>query len=124
MLGFLKRRRHPMSEADLSAYVDGRVSPDERLRLEEHLRSCPACTRKLEGLRTVVAELRHLPPRRRAALVRPHGYAGRDWLGQAAGRRDCALAGSGTPLPRASRWGDRRYCSACHWRLWSLPSLE
>ena len=61
MLGFLKRRRHPMSEADISAYVDGRISPDERHRLEEHLRSCPACTRKLEGLRTVVAELRHLP---------------------------------------------------------------
>ena len=62
MLGFLKHRRHPIGEADLSAYVDGRVSPDERRRLEEHLRSCPACTRKLEGLRTVVAELRQLPP--------------------------------------------------------------
>jgi hypothetical protein len=62
MLGFLKRRRHPIGEADLSAYVDGRVSPDERDRVEEHLRSCPACTQKLEGLRTVVAELRRLPP--------------------------------------------------------------
>ena len=123
MLSFLKRRRHPMSEADFSAYVDGRLSPDERLRLEEHLRSCPDCTRKLEGLRTVVAELRQLPPvaaPRSFALTATQAAIG--W--QAAGRRDCALAGSGTPLPRASRWGDRRYCSACHWRLWSLPSLE
>ncbi|MGD0765112.1 MAG: zf-HC2 domain-containing protein [Dehalococcoidia bacterium] len=62
MFGFMKRRRHPVGEADLSAYLDDRASPEERRRLEEHLRTCPACASKLEGLRSVVAELRHLPP--------------------------------------------------------------
>lgn len=96
MLGFLKRRRHPIGEADLSAYVDGRVSPDERRRLEEHLRSCPACTRKLEGLRTVVAELRHLP-----RVPAPRSFA--LTAAQAAVKRAERPAAGTVPSPAAGR---------------------
>ena len=96
MLGFLKRRRHPIGEADLSAYVDGRVSPDERHRLEEHLRSCAACTRKLEGLRTVVAELRRLPP-----VAPPRSFA--LTAAQAADKRDERSAARTMPSPAAGR---------------------
>jgi hypothetical protein len=91
MLGFLKRRRHPIGEVDLSAYVDGRVSPDERRRLEEHLRSCAACTRKLEGLRTVVAELRRLPP---VALPRSFALTA----------TQAALGGGKRPAAEPLRW--------------------
>jgi hypothetical protein len=96
MLGFLKRRRHPIGEVDLSAYVDGRVSPDERHRLEEHLRSCPACVRKLEGLRTVVAELRNLP-----RLPAPRSFA--LTAAQAAVKRDERPAAGMMPSPAAGR---------------------
>src|SRR2546421_10738792 len=41
--------QHP-APADLSAYVDDELSPDERATVEEHLPSCEAC-------RTIVGEM-------------------------------------------------------------------
>jgi len=58
LLGF---RRHPVSEEELSASVDGRLSNRQRERVEAHLQSCADCRRKLEELRFLVAELRALP---------------------------------------------------------------
>lgn len=31
------------SDEDLTAFADGRVSPDERTRIEGHLSRCPKC---------------------------------------------------------------------------------
>jgi anti-sigma factor RsiW len=44
----------------LSAYLDGEVAPDERLRLEEHLRECGECGGRLEQLAAVDAAAREL----------------------------------------------------------------
>jgi hypothetical protein len=61
MLDWLRFRRHPVGEGELSAYLDGRLSPRRSRRLEEHLQSCAACQRKLDGLRTLVDALHGLP---------------------------------------------------------------
>jgi anti-sigma factor RsiW len=54
--------RHPFGEEELSAHVDGRLSPAESARLERHLASCEACRRRLAELRAVVEGLHALPP--------------------------------------------------------------
>jgi hypothetical protein len=66
-------RRHPFNEEDLSAHVDGRLSPAESARLEHHLSSCEACRRQLGELRAVVEGLRALPSVRvpRSFALRP-----------------------------------------------------
>lgn len=58
---FLGFRRHPVSEEELSAYVDSRLAGRVQERVESHLRSCADCSRKLEEMRSLVAEMRRLP---------------------------------------------------------------
>ena len=60
MLDWLKSYRHPLKEAELSAYLDGRLSPDRSRRLEEHLRSCDPCRRRLADLRALAEALREM----------------------------------------------------------------
>jgi hypothetical protein len=66
-------RRHPFGEEELSAYLDGRLSPAESARLERHLTSCGPCRRHLKELRAVVEGLRTLPstPVPRSFTLRP-----------------------------------------------------
>jgi hypothetical protein len=54
-------RRHPFSQEDLSAFLDGQLSPARSARLEEHLASCEPCRQHLGELRAVVEGLRALP---------------------------------------------------------------
>jgi hypothetical protein len=61
MLDWLKSYRHPLKETELSAYLDGRLSPDRSRRLEEHFRSCDPCRRKLADLRALAEALREMP---------------------------------------------------------------
>jgi len=61
MLDWLKSYRHPLKEAELSAYLDGRLSPDRSRRLDEHLRSCDPCRRRLADLRALAEALREMP---------------------------------------------------------------
>jgi anti-sigma factor RsiW len=61
MRDWLRFRRHPIGEQELSAYLDGQLSPAQNRRLEEHLSSCAACRRKLDDLRTLVEALHALP---------------------------------------------------------------
>jgi len=35
----------------LSAFIDNELSSEERLRMEEHLKTCPSCAREAEALR-------------------------------------------------------------------------
>ena len=59
----------------LSAYLDGRVSEQERQNLEEHLAGCPRCTDELEAMRLTIQALRELPfvpaPRSFALSAKP-----------------------------------------------------
>ncbi len=61
MFDRLKFYRHPVGEEDLSAHLDGRLSPARARRLEEHVRSCDSCRRKLADLRALAAALREMP---------------------------------------------------------------
>lgn len=55
------RRRHPVSDEELSAYVDDQLSPADRARVEAHLDGCAACRDSLEELRAVKSALGSLP---------------------------------------------------------------
>lgn len=78
------------AQTRLDLYVEGELSPDERRGVETHLRSCPACRRRLANLEQMVTLLHTLPreepmpeltarilarleerPRQRAVAVRP-----------------------------------------------------
>jgi anti-sigma factor RsiW len=51
--------RHP--DADLSAYVDGALTPEEATRIAAHLATCPACRAVAEDLRAVRSLVRSVP---------------------------------------------------------------
>lgn len=51
--------KHP--EADLSAYLDGALSPEEATRVAAHLATCPACRAVVEDLRAVRTLIRSAP---------------------------------------------------------------
>jgi Putative zinc-finger len=56
----------------LSGYMDGRLNPEEAVRVEEHLNTCRGCREELESLRATVALLHRLPevtPSRSFALA-------------------------------------------------------
>lgn len=48
-------------QADLSAYVDGELSPSQRTDIETHVASCPGCRQKLAELKRLVAGVAELP---------------------------------------------------------------
>lgn len=50
-------------QADLSALVDDALSPEEALRLEEHLAECPGCKVEGEALAQLAEQVRGLPRR-------------------------------------------------------------
>lgn len=52
---------HRRSLDAFSEYLDGRLEPQRRARLEAHLSRCSACRTELEALRATVAHLRALP---------------------------------------------------------------
>ena len=86
----------------LSDYLDGELTADERDALEHHLEGCAECRDALAGLRRVVARARALADR----------APGRDLWPGIAGRIG---ATAGTPVRHASRL-PRRYA-------FSLPQL-
>src|SRR5512137_811412 len=45
----------------LSAYIDGRLTPGERLRVETHLPACSACRAELIALQETITLLKGLP---------------------------------------------------------------
>lgn len=60
----------------VSAYYDGELPPEERARVEEHIRQCPICAKELDQLRQISRLLgaaripdlpADLPPRLRGA---------------------------------------------------------
>ncbi|MFQ5860281.1 MAG: anti-sigma factor family protein [Dehalococcoidia bacterium] len=59
---FLGRKRGHLAFELLSEYLDGRLEPRQRQRVEEHLATCARCREELEGLRGTVELLRQTPP--------------------------------------------------------------
>ncbi|GJJ04668.1 membrane protein [Duganella rhizosphaerae] len=95
----------PVTEAELQAWVDGRLPPERRGAVDAHLALHPAEAARLQAYRDHDAALRTLyqplleqpvPPAIRARLIVPaqsHGW--RDWL--------APQAGPGHPWPPALR---------------------
>jgi hypothetical protein len=48
-------------DEQLSAYLDGEVEADEREQIDSHLKSCPECSGRLEGMRSAMAAMSALP---------------------------------------------------------------
>ena len=64
MFDLLRKRATPQRRAcghDLSAYIDGRLSPRARSRMEKHLQGCETCRAELASLRHTVSLLRAVP---------------------------------------------------------------
>lgn len=55
------RRRHPIGDEELNAYIDGELDAAARARVEAHLESCAACREAVDELRTVSQALQALP---------------------------------------------------------------
>jgi hypothetical protein len=84
------RPRHPISDSDLSAFIDGALGAAARARVDAHVASCAACREVLAGLRAVRQALGALPraeaPRSfalREADVRPAPRPAMTSLGRA-----------------------------------------
>lgn len=58
----------------LSEYLDGELSGEERIRMDEHLRSCSHCTGELTELQAIVSLCRSLPEAEPPAVFREQLY--------------------------------------------------
>ena len=61
---FFFRRKHPINDGELNAYVDDQLAAGARDRLETHVESCSACRETLVELRAVRQALHDLPHER------------------------------------------------------------
>jgi anti-sigma factor RsiW len=68
---------HQWVRERLSLYLDGRLDPEARARVERHLAACAACARSWETLRWTVQALRAMPrvPAPRPLALRPEDIA-------------------------------------------------
>jgi len=65
-------RRHPVSEADLSAFIDGQLATVRQAKVSAHLQSCAICAAYVADLRSLKALVATLPqeqPARSFALT-------------------------------------------------------
>jgi hypothetical protein len=58
---FSLRRKHEVSDEELSALIDGQLAPDVAARVERHAATCAACAEKLSDLRSLRSTLSELP---------------------------------------------------------------
>lgn len=80
LFGWLQKDECSRTRALVSEYVDGRLRPEERDGVEQHLAACPGCRAELESLRATVALLRGLPravPARHFVVVPARPLPGR-----------------------------------------------
>ena len=73
MFRFWRKNDCRKVQGRLSEYIDGYLAPEERLRVERHLKVCPMCRSELDSLRGTVELLRAVPsvaPPRSFALAR------------------------------------------------------
>jgi len=71
-----------LTPEQITAYLDGDLTPAERAGLDAHLRTCPACRREMSDVRSTVLLLRGLPdyrPRRSFQLIPGRAAIRRPW---------------------------------------------
>jgi anti-sigma factor RsiW len=80
-----RRRQHCLDLlAELSAYLDGELSPARCRAIERHLDACPCCDRFADGLRRAVAVCQQAGVRRLPRDVRTRAQQRIDALLEAA----------------------------------------
>src|SRR4051794_37890962 len=86
---------HDEISGRLSAYLDGEVGAEERVRIEEHLKGCGVCAGALEELRKIRGLLQRLSVRQAdgAFLKRVHARVDAE-IREAARRRVERFAGA------------------------------
>jgi anti-sigma factor RsiW len=104
---FSLRRKHEVSDEELSALIDGQLAPDVAARVERHAATCAACAEKLSDLRSLRSTLSELP---RATAPRSFALREADVRAAAAVTSDRR---HGCRLHRVRRAGGRR-CVAVH----------
>ena len=66
MMRFWRRHRRALVCRDavalMTAYLDGQLTDQDRVRLETHLADCPHCSEYLAQLRVTVDALGHVDP--------------------------------------------------------------
>jgi len=74
-----RKREHRVVQAQLSLYLDGRLAPEQRSRVEAHLDACSSCQQELRTLRWTRDLLREMPsvPLPRSFVVREADVAPR-----------------------------------------------
>lgn len=80
LFGVFMKDRCSGVRAMASAYIDGRLSPEERARLEEHLAGCPRCQWEMKSIGATVALLHGMPevaPQRGFAVAPARPLPGR-----------------------------------------------
>jgi hypothetical protein len=87
-----RRRRHPVTDEELSAYLDGQLDDAARARVEAHGADCARCREVLTELRLV----------RRALRALPRGQAPRSFALREADVRAPEARPAGGPLVRAA----------------------
>jgi len=120
--------QHCTSVQELSAHLDGELSPQARVSLEAHLQSCPGCAAKLAELSAVgevlrrrfeaQAEARDFSGFSAAVLARLHPY--RPSLGErlSVGWEEWKRHRAG------SLWGGLAVAAAALLAVFALPRLE
>jgi anti-sigma factor RsiW len=94
-------------ESDLTAYLDGELSPDEASRMKAHLATCEDCRATEVLLHRTVSSLRALPPfepsrgLRRRVLAQVETLPASSWAGWRQWLRPVRLLPSGAALAAA-----------------------
>src|SRR2546422_6214256 len=85
-------RRHPVSDADLSAFLDGPLRSKARDHVAAHLQTCLACQARLSEIEEVRAAVRSIP-----RPVAPRSFA----IQRSVGAVRARPKGMGWPAPYA-----------------------
>ncbi len=87
------RRRHPIGDEELNAYIDGELDAAASSRVEAHMESCAACRETVGELRTVSQALQSLP-----RVQAPRSFALREVDVEPAPARTAGWLAGATPL--------------------------
>ena len=74
---------------ELAAYAMAALDPADAVRVDAHVRECPACAADVDGLRTTLAAVRTLPAQEMLG----------NWSGRLPGLREAAVRAALAEIP-------------------------
>jgi len=79
-------------QTELAAYAMAALDPPEAVRVDGHVRECPACAADVDEVRTTLAAVRRLPAEEMVG----------DWSGKLPALREAAVRAALAEIPGAS----------------------